>query len=151
MSTTFYIKKGRRYFPVNEYDSELLDSFPEGAHLVMVKPGSTSRRYKINPDFAPMIAAGRYAMHDLASSIVGATSAKPTTKLNPEQQAAWEAFKATLNGEVINISYASAWEAATQVIANLEEAAAKLLENPAVKVSYDNFQLLSKLTMEHNK
>jgi hypothetical protein len=39
MKETFYRKRGRRYVPVNEYDQELLDSFPQGTHLVMCYPG----------------------------------------------------------------------------------------------------------------
>lgn len=40
MSETFYRKKGRRYIPVAEYDSELSHSFGEGHSLVYCKPGS---------------------------------------------------------------------------------------------------------------
>ena len=35
MKKVYYIKEGRKYVPVAEYDNELLDSFPKGNHLVM--------------------------------------------------------------------------------------------------------------------
>ena len=35
----YYEKIGRRYRPVAEYDSDLLDSFPKGSHLICVYPG----------------------------------------------------------------------------------------------------------------
>ena len=61
MKKIFYEKVGRRYVPVSEYDSDLLDAFPKGTHIVMCYPGGQSRRYQIDPAYAPMIAAGRVA------------------------------------------------------------------------------------------
>jgi hypothetical protein len=49
------------------------------------------------------------------------------------------------------ISYPSAAQAAETIMKDLEQQTAQLLENPAVKISYDNFQLLSKLTLEKQK
>ena len=61
METIFYVKKGRRYIPHSSYSSEFCDSFPKGTHLVQTYPGGSSRRYNIDPAYAPMIAAGRVA------------------------------------------------------------------------------------------
>jgi hypothetical protein len=61
MKKIYYEKKGHRYVPVSEYDSEYLDSFSKGTHLVMCYPGGQSRRYNVDPDYAAMIAAGRVA------------------------------------------------------------------------------------------
>ena len=152
MSITFYTKQGRRYKPVSEYDDKLLSSYPDGAHLVVCKPGSTSTKYNVDPAFAPMIAAGRYAIDKLATAIVEGTIARPSITLNTEQQAAWDAFVATMKKEDISmISYPSAAQAAETIMKDLEQQSAQLLENPAVKISYDNFQLLSKLTLEKQK
>lgn len=54
MKKIYYEKQGRRYVPVYEYDSEFLDSFPKGNHLVMVYPGGSSRRYNIDPNYAAL-------------------------------------------------------------------------------------------------
>ena len=53
--TTLYKKVGRRYKPVAEHEE--LDSYPEGAHLVVCRPGSTMRRFNIDPDRAGLLAA----------------------------------------------------------------------------------------------
>ena len=53
--TTHYKKVGRRYQPVAEHEE--WDSFPEGAHLVICQPGSTMRRFSIDPDRAGLLAA----------------------------------------------------------------------------------------------
>ena len=57
--TTYYIKRGRRYIPVSEYDADLWDSLPYGAHLVVVDPSMRSIVYKVDPDSAPILAALR--------------------------------------------------------------------------------------------
>ncbi len=69
MKKIYYEKVGRRYVPVSEYDSEFLDAFPKGNHLVMCYPGGTSRRFRIDPALAPMIAAGRYAEDAICRAI----------------------------------------------------------------------------------
>jgi len=61
MKKIYYEKRGRRYMPVSEYDSELFNSMSKGNHLVMCYPGGHSIRYDINPNHAAMIAAGRVA------------------------------------------------------------------------------------------
>lgn len=53
--TTLYKKVGRRYRPVAEYEE--WDSYPAGAHLVVCSPGSTLRRFSIDPDRAGLLAA----------------------------------------------------------------------------------------------
>ena len=35
MKKVYYIKEGRRYVPVAEYDQDLMDSFPKGTHIVV--------------------------------------------------------------------------------------------------------------------
>ena len=46
MKKIFYEKIKGRYKPTKEYDSELMDSLPTGAHLVICRPGIKS--VKIN-------------------------------------------------------------------------------------------------------
>ena len=56
MKRIYYEKIGRRYRPVAEYDSDFLDSFSRGAHLVLCYPGGSSRRFNVEPNHAAMIA-----------------------------------------------------------------------------------------------
>ena len=53
--TTLYEKRGRRYHPVRE--EMHYNSFPSGAHLVIVNPGQKSVRYSIAPDHAALLVA----------------------------------------------------------------------------------------------
>ena len=48
--TTLYKKVGRCYRPVAEHEE--WDSYPAGAHLVVCSPGSTLRRFNVDPDRA---------------------------------------------------------------------------------------------------
>ena len=69
----FYKKVGRKYVPVYEYDQTLMDSFPKGSHLVLCYPGGSSRRFNVDPAYAPMIAAGRVAEDAISKAIMDAT------------------------------------------------------------------------------
>jgi len=55
--TTLYTKRGRRYYPVAEYDPEAIDMLPNGSHLVTVSPGNRIITYQVDPDHAGLLAA----------------------------------------------------------------------------------------------
>jgi hypothetical protein len=150
MKEIFYKKVGRKYVPVSEYDSELLDAYTQGAHLVVVKPGSVSKKYNIDPSFAPMIAAGRYAEDAMAKVLSDASSARVSCReVTPEQQLAWDNLKASFGGDLYYYEYPSTHEAIQAGVTAMQKEADKLLENPAVKKSYENFLLLCKLSKEY--
>ena len=82
--TIFYVKKGRRYIPHSSYSSEFCDSFPKGTHLVQSYPGGSSRRFNIDPAYAPMIAAGRVAEDAICKAISKASELRPkNTPITP--------------------------------------------------------------------
>lgn len=148
MKKIFYEKVGRRYVPVREYDSELMDSFPEGTHLVVVQPGEYSTRYNVNPDLAPMIAAGRYAEKAISVRIMETSALRCPEDRKPiteEQRAAWEAFNRAMGDERYPLEYCSYREAAEAGVAAMQQEADKLLKNPAVKAAYNEFMLLCEL------
>ena len=104
----YYEKVGRRYVPVAEYDSDYLDSFPKGNHLVMCYPGGSSRRFNIDPAYAPMIAAGRVAGDAISKHIMDVSALRPRQDrkpLTPEQLAAWQNLAALMGEE----RYALEW------------------------------------------
>jgi hypothetical protein len=145
--TTFYKKVGKRYFPVSEYDSDLLSAYPEGTHLTICIPGKSSRRYYIEPAFAPMIAAGSYAEEAIVQVIMEKLSLSPQKyPLTIEQKKAWENFKEVMGEDRSRLSSGSIMEAVRAGVNAMAEVAAELLENPALQNSYDSFILLSKLT-----
>lgn len=149
MKKVFYEKHGRRYVPVAEYDNELLDSFPKGNHLVMCYPGGSSRRFNIDPALAPMIAAGRVAEDAICSAMVKASELKPNqTPLTKEQLRAWRALARAFGDELCTLKGASVRECAEAGIHAMQVEADKLMQHPAVRDAYEQFQLVCKLTKE---
>lgn len=148
--TVFYKKVGRRYVPVAEYDQEHLDSFPDGHHLVSVRPGVSSRRFKIDPALGPMIAAGLYAEDAISEVVRKAGEIRPTrTPISQEQRTAYTKFMNTLpENERYYLSYGSARDAAEAGVKAMQQEAEKLLTNPAVRTAWEQFLLVCKLTKE---
>ena len=152
MKKIYYEKVGRRYVPVSEYDSEYLDSFPKGNHLVMCYPGGQSRRFNIQPALAPMIAAGRYAEDAMSSALVRASEMRPHNKpITEKQKKAWEALSRSFGADRYYIEIPSAREVAEAGIEAMETEANKLLEHPMVKQAYNEFMATCKLVLEQDK
>ncbi len=145
----YYEKKGRRYVPVAEYDSQYLDSFPKGNHLVMCYPGGNSRRFNIDPNFAAMIAAGRVAEDAISKAVVQASEMRPHRKpITEKQRKAWENLAKAFGDERYYVEIPSAREIAEAGVKAMQEEADKLMMHPAVKRSYENFQIMVKLVSE---
>jgi hypothetical protein len=150
MKKIYYEKVGRRYVPVAEYDNDLLDSFPKGNHLVMCYPGGSSRRFNVNPAYAPMIAAGRVAEDAISSAVVKASEMRPHNKpITLKQKKAWEALAKAFGDDRYYIEIPSAREIADEGIKAMTLEAEKLLTNQAVKLAYEHFLMVCELTKEH--
>jgi hypothetical protein len=153
MKKIYYEKVGRRYKPVSEYDNDLVDSFTKGTHLVQVYPGGSSRRYNINPAYAPMIAAGRVAEDKISEVIRKATdlrAASKETKLTEEQLRCWKALNKAFGEESHALQWPSAREACEEAVKAMQEEAEKLLTVPAVRKAYEHFLFVAELTKDHN-
>jgi hypothetical protein len=150
MRQLFYKKVGRRYVPVSEYDSELLDAFPKGNHLVMSYPGGASRRFNIDPALAPMIAAGRYAEDAISNKIREATDLRPMNReIDEETQKRWqEVIKVLPDDMRFMFSHGCARDAAEAGVNAMMAEADKLLAHPAARKAYDNFILVCKLVQD---
>jgi hypothetical protein len=149
MKKIYYEKIGRRYVPVAEYDSDFLDSFTKGNHLVMSYPGGTSRRFNIEPALAPMIAAGRVAEDAICRAISKAADLRPQrTPLTPRQKKAWEELAAAFGDELCTLQGLSIHDCAQAGVEAMQTEADKLLKNDSVRKSYEHFQLICKLTKE---
>ena len=150
MKKIFYEKVGRKYVPVSEYDNNLLDSFPKGDHLVSVYPGGSSRRYKIDPALAPMIAAGRYAEDAICKAINKASELKPAnTPITVKQKAAWEALAEAFGEELATLHGPSIRDIAEAGVQAMQEEAEKMLSNPAVRKAYERFLMVVELAKEN--
>lgn len=149
MKKVFYEKRGRRYVPVSEYDSDLLDALPKGTHIIMSHPGGRSTRYNIDPNFAAMIAAGRYAEDAMCDAIRRASEMRPQrTPITDQQRLAWQKLARAFGDDLATLSVNSARDIAEAGICAMQNEAQKLMDHPAVQDAYQQFQLVCKLVKE---
>lgn len=149
MRKLYYVKEGRKYVPVAEYDSDLLDSFHKGVHIIMTYPGGQTIRYDIDPNYATMIAAGRVAEDAMCRAISKAAELRPPkTPITPKQKKAWEALAKEFGDEICTLQGLSAHDIAEAGIKAMMEEADNMMSNPAVRKAYEDFMLLVKLTQE---
>ena len=151
MKKIYYEKRGRRYVPVAEYDSDFLDSFTKGNHLVMSYPGGTSRRFNIDPNYAAMIAAGRVAEDAICRAISQASEMRPQkTPITEGQRKAWNKLAKEFGDELCTLNGLSVHDCAEAGIKAMQEEADKLMKHDGVRKAYEQFQLMCELTKEHN-
>lgn len=144
---TFYEKVGRRYLPVHEYDSFLVDALPKGSHLIICYPGGKSTRYNVNPAHAPLIAASRVAEDAMTTALFKASEMIPKKKaVTEEQQQAWKNLQRAFGDDMFTLQTESARGIAEVGIQALQQEADKLLSNPSVKLAYEHFLLVAELT-----
>jgi len=150
VTKVFYEKRGNRYYPVSEYDSNLMDGLPQGSHLLIVYPGGKSTRCNIDPNYAAMIAAGRLAEDAISSELMRASDLRPKSRpLTPEQKAAWEHLVEVFGPEARYLEWPSAREVADAAVRAMQVEADKLMKNDAVKLAYEHFQLVCEITKDH--
>jgi len=149
----YYEKVGRRYVPVSEYDSHLMDGLPKGNHLISVYPGGQSTRYNVDPAHAPLLAASRVAEDALAKALVRAGELRlqrqdRERKLTPEEKAAWDNLVSVFGDSARQLEWPSAREVAEAGVKALQDEANMLLSNEAVRKAYEHLVLVCKLTQE---
>jgi hypothetical protein len=145
----YYIKEGRRYVPVAEYDNDLLDSFPKGNHLVMCYPGGSSRRFNIEPNYAAMIAAGRVAEDAICEKLSKASEIRPSRRALTQQELdAWNNLIAVWGEEARGLVHPSIRDVAEAGVQAMMEEADKLLTNPSVRLAYEKFLMVAALTKD---
>lgn len=151
MKEVYYKKVGRKYVPVSEYDSNLHVAMGKGNHMILsVEPGLTSYHYNIDPAFAPVLAAAKYGEDTLSKSIMRATDLRIREKvqLTDEQRLAWEHLVDVFGEGAKQLEWPSARGAAEEVMNKLAEETEKMLKVPAVKLAYEHFMLVYKLTKD---
>lgn len=147
----YYEKVGRRYKPVFEYDSDFLDSFPKGTHLVMSYPGGSSRRYNIDPALAPMIAAGRYAEDAMCAAMIKADEVKPQREpLTTAEHEAWMNLIKVWGEEARSLRRSCTRDVVEAGVKAMQDEANKMLEHPSVRDAYNQFMMVYQLVKEDN-
>jgi hypothetical protein len=142
----FYRKIGRKYVPVSEWDSHLMDAMPQGSHLIQVYPGGKSTRYNVDPNYAAMIAAGRVAENAVSNAIMQATELRQSYKMRqhpitPEQKAAWERLVEVFGDEAKALEWPSAREAAEAAVKAMTQEAEKIMAHPEALKAFERFVL----------
>jgi hypothetical protein len=151
MKKTFYEKRGRRYYPISEYDADFIDSYRKGAHLIVSVPGVKITKHNIDPNYAAMIAAGLVAEDAIIHALVKAQELRPrTSPITENQQRAWKNLAKELGDDLACLTRPAARDAAEAGVSAMMAEVEKLLTNPAVKKAYDNFILVAKLSKEAN-
>ena len=152
MKKIYYEKKGRRYVPVSEYDSEYLDSFSRGTHLVMCYPGGQSRRYNIDPNYAALIAAGRVAEDAMSTAIRQSSELRPQrTPLTEGQQRAWKKLAKEFGDGLATLQIDCARDIAEAGLKALQHEADKLMGHESVRNAYEQFLLVCELTKKEKQ
>jgi hypothetical protein len=151
MKKIFYEKVGRKYVPVSEYDIDLCSALPTGSHLIMCYPGGQSTRYKIDPNYAALIAAGRVAEDAMSQAIHKASELRPQkSPITPGQKAAWKRLAKEFGDDLATLQIDSTRDIAEAGLKALEEEAEKLMKNASVRHAYEQFLLVCELTKEQN-
>jgi hypothetical protein len=149
LKTIYYTREGRRYVPVREYDSDLLDSLPNGSHLIMCYPGGVSRRQSVDPNYAAMIAAGRIAEQAVCTAIAEVSKLRPSiTPLTAGQLRAWQCLVKEFDGALVTLNGPSHFDIATAAVSAMQTEATALMKNPSVREAYEHFQLVCDLTRD---
>lgn len=99
MKRTFYEKRGRRYVPVYEYDSDLVSAMPHGSHLVFVEPGCRTTVFNVKPLRAPLVAAIRQHREALCDELREYSAPQPTRPLTERERKGYEAWRKVMGGE----------------------------------------------------
>ena len=132
-----------------EYDSDLLDSFHRGSHLVCVYPGGSSRRYNVEPNHAAMIAAGRVAEDAICQALHKASEMRPQrTPITLGQQRAWKKLAKEFGDDLATLSLSCARDLADVGVQAMQAEANKLMSHPAVVDAWKKFMLTCELTKE---
>jgi hypothetical protein len=154
VTETFYVRRGRRYIPVREYDDMLRNAEPHGAYVTVVKPGHSISRHTVDPAYAPMIAAGIVAREAMARVMIKAAEVRmckgrlPMTK---EQSQAWENLVKAFGPDARQLEHPSVMEVTQAGVDAMVAEAERLLTHPSVRSAYEHFITVSKLVKDYNE
>lgn len=116
---TLYEKRGRRYIPVQQYDSKIMDSFTKGFTMVHVEPGVSSYRYNIDPAIPEVLAAVKLLQDAMAKAMRDKSRWTPNRPLTKKQKALYDAYAESMGNDIYLLQSASAYdvvEAGTKIL-----------------------------------
>ena len=149
--TVYYVREGKKYKPVSYYDSDICNSFPAGASLVVKNKNSTMRRHNIDIDYAPVLAAMIILREELVDIVLEASKAQePKFDLTDEQRHAWENLISVMGESARSLTYKSSYEVCENIVERAIEKGNQYFKNPVVQSAYQQFLIVYELTKEQN-
>ena len=113
----------------------------------MCYPGGSSRRFRIDPALAPMIAAGRYAEDVICDALRKASDLRPKrAPITKCQQAAWENLVKEFGEDARMLEWPSARDVCEQAVKAMQVEADRLMQHASVRQAYEQFMLVCELT-----
>jgi hypothetical protein len=145
----FYKKEGRKYVPVSYYDSNALNGVPQGATLIVKQGHLTMRKYDVDIESAPLVAAVMSMQDRVSSAIHKETEARPHTRqLTEQERDDWQKL-IDKHGELFRyMEYASCREIAENLLTELQKDVEKAHTNPSVKEAFEHYKFLLALTVK---
>jgi hypothetical protein len=96
-----------------------------------------------------MIAAGRVAEDAMCKAMMDAGELRPQrTPLTEGQRRAWRALARSFGDELCTLQGSSTRDIVEAGVKAMQEEAFKLMQHPAVRDAYEQFQMVCKLTKE---
>lgn len=95
----YYVRRGRKYVQVNDPNAYM--GLTEGAWMVIVRPGSTSIRWSIDPDHDAVDAALRDLEDVLCDALREAGKIRPMNQpISLKERKAWDVFTKTMGKDM---------------------------------------------------
>jgi len=117
----------------------------------MCYPGGQSTRYRIDPNYAAMIAAGRLVEDAICAVIYQESEAKPKEQpITERQRLAWEEMKAAFGDDLYSLTFSSTRDLAEAGVQAMIKEADKLMRHDGVRAAYEHFMMMCELTKEEN-
>lgn len=145
----YYKKVGEEYVPVSYYDSKVMDGIPEGATLIVKQKNLTMRRYNVDIDTAPLMAAMLCLTEQVSNEVYKTSEARPHIRsLTDAQHKAWKRFIKKYGEAFRFLEYPSCREIAENIAKRFAEEVDQVHTNPAVKEAYEHYKFLLALTIK---
>lgn len=145
----FYKKEGRKYVPVSYYDSNALSGVPQGATLIVKQGNLTMRKYAVDIESAPLVAAVMSLQDRVSNEIHRQSEARPHTKqLTEQERDDWQKLIDTHGESFRYMEYASCREIAENLLTELQKDIELAHTNPTVKEAFEHYKFLLALTVK---
>jgi hypothetical protein len=148
VKTLYYKKEGRKYIPVSEYDSDMMDAVPlNSSILVQTYKGGQSRRYSVDPALAPMVAACMVFERDITTLLAKASEFKPKEMpITQAQRDAWTNMQNEFGGRLCTLEGPSMSMVAENLLKVMNDRALEMMKNEATKQAYEHFLTIAALS-----